>query len=208
MKKLPNDFYYASMPDNVLVNIASVRDYIAELSNHYPPPGQVFTMVGRDGSTITSSQPQTVLCFGNYALSEKTERNYDLARSVNEEVYKADEWPPYCREQLYILPVSFARELFEEWRGLSANLPHELHDVLITGILRRKLKRGDSNISGVRRTFGRNNMILQVEVLPRSSNNKLARFELDAEDRFKTTWRKWYQPIQYRFHILTQIPLS
>ena len=198
---MPDDFYYASLPDDVLVNINSVRDHIDSLSDHFPPPGKIFTVVARDGSTVTSSLEQNVYCFANYFESESPERNSSAERSVNFQSYKATKWPPYCDEGLYILPIAFAREIYEESRTMIATLPHELHDVLITGILRRKTKRGDSNISPA----NGGDMILRVKFLPRTSRNELYQFQIDAEDRFKTAWAKWYESVRYRYHILTQI---
>ena len=202
---LPDDFYFASLPDNVLVNIGSVKDYINSLTTHFPPPGNVFTVVARDGSTVTSSLPQTVYCFDNYFESETPERNQTYERSINVHSYTAAMWPPYCREGLYTLPVSFARELYMESRRMTATLSHELHDVLVTGILRRKTRRGDVNISPAGKAANGAGRILRVKFLPRSIPAKLALFELDAEDRFKTTWVEWYKSIRNRYHILTQV---
>jgi len=119
-------------------------------------------------------------------------------------------WPPYCREGLYMLPVSFARELYAESRRMSTTLPHELHDVLVTGILRRRTRRGDVNISSATKASNGEDMISRVKFLPRlaAAIGKLAQFELDAEDRFKTAWAKWYKTVRNRYHILTKITPS
>ena len=203
--KLPDDFYFASTTDDMLVNVATVRDVIAAQAFHFPPPGQVFTITAKDGSTVTSPLPLKVYCFEKYCESEAPERNLEFSRSISSSVYNAEQWPPYCGEGLYTLPITFARELFLESQIIDVEFPPELHDVLLTGILRRKTNRGDENIAKMTSDFIGRETVLRSDVLPRSSNAKLAKFELDAEEGLKKVWKDWYAKIRYRFHVLTPL---
>ena len=201
--KLPCDFYHASITDDVLVDVAAIRDYISSQAFHFVPvQDRVYTMIARDGSTVTASKPQKIYCFEKYVEKEEPLRDFQYWRSVSQLDYDAPFWPPYCSEGLYILPVSLARELYDEWRILNASLPPELHDVLVTGILRRKLNRGDDNISSSAEKL---QPLRRYKVLARSTSRRLASYELDAENQVKITWKKWYEKLRYRFHILTNV---
>ncbi|XP_076822858.1 uncharacterized protein LOC143469159 [Clavelina lepadiformis] len=200
---LPGDFHFASMVDDVILNLAVVRDTVATRAPPIAPPKWVVESKANDGSSVTSRQPQHVYCFEDYSVSETTERNLKFSRSVDMDTYQAMKWPPYCTEGLYVMPVALVRELYEVSRTTSLQLPAELHDVFVTGILRRKLNRGDDNVKSMTsKALGRPTL-LRSEVLPRSSEKRLAHYELEAEDTGRTTWTKWYAAIRYRFHIFS-----
>lgn len=201
---LPGDFYYASMTDDILLDIAAVRDHVSSQARHFIPiQDQVYTMIASDGTSVTSSKPQKVYCFEKYLEEEEPLRDPKYWRSVPILGYDAAAWPPYCSEGLYVLPVSLAQELFEESLCLNASLPHELHDVLITGILRRRMKRGDDNISSA---ITKRPSLRRFEVLSKSClSERLENFELIAEDDLQSAWKVWYKKIHSRFHIKTSM---
>ena len=187
--RLPGDFYYAAVSDKILVNIGVVRDRIDGESIRDPPTKLIHVATASDGSTITSSQPQFIYCFDKIVEPGDVNSTW-WSRLGSNQASNIGSWPPYCRDGLYMFPVSLAEELDAEWRRTNASLPDQSHDVLVTGILRRKLNRGDDNIVDATAKAP----VLRFNVLAQTSK---------PEKQLHSVWSRWYKAISKRYHIIT-----
>lgn len=188
--RLPGDFYYASVNEEVLVNIGKVRDRIDLESIRDPPTKLVHMATARDGSTVTSSQPQYIYCFDKIvepvSINSTAWSWLGLSWPRNIGI-----WPPYCREGLYIFPVSLAEELDAEWRRTNSSLPDQFHDILVTGILRRKLNRGDDNIIDATAEAS----VFRFDSVFQTDKPKFKQFHFTLENQFHAVWSDWYKSI-------------
>uniref|UniRef100_H2YFX8 Hexosyltransferase n=1 Tax=Ciona savignyi TaxID=51511 RepID=H2YFX8_CIOSA len=192
---LPWDFHVVFTSDDVMVNLPYVMDYIRSAYPTSLPPSSIIVTEVEGGGTIVTSQPQIMLCFGDYKESESTKRD-GSSGSVNMTLYSAMKWPPYCSGGLVAMPTTLAKDIFMTSRRTELQLPQNLYDVIITGILRRKLGRGDTNLLNTRKIFSE-----KFENLPINSGSKMTSLELQAEAQAEVTWQEWYSRMRYRSHI-------
>lgn len=198
---LPRDFIYASAPDDAVVNVELVRDYLDQRVTPVKPPARLFPIAQADGATLVSGQLQTLHCFGSFASDEQVERRLDRPRAVSAPLYQADRWPPYCGESLFAMPVQMAGDIGRVLRALpAAHLPPGLGDVLVTGIGRRLLERGDPNIAAA---TGAELGADPVKRFPAEGEKRSARFEKGEGEKAVMTWRALYGRLKSRYHIYT-----
>ena len=216
---LPGDFHAGFTMDDALVNIALIRDYIAEHAPPVEPPKKVIVTNSEDGSSIVTSLPQKMFCFDRYTYAEPVLRDVTKPRSASEDQYNVTKWPPYCGEGLYLMPVTLMHDIYEVSRVTELYLDPDLHDVFITGILRRKLGRGDANISTATMHEVNAMPVLRYSTLldDLSALKSKGKFRAIAADRnsedffekeFRDTWETWHDRIRTRVHIYTKTLLS
>nr|XP_002122218.1 uncharacterized protein LOC100179189 [Ciona intestinalis] len=179
---LPGDFYVALTDDDVIVNLPYVMDYVTAESPPVVPPASVIMTSIEGGGSIVSSQSQRMFCLDGYEESELTKR--DGHDSVNMSVYSSMKYPPYCPGELVVMPVSLAQDISNVARVTQPTLPHQLHQVFITGILRRKLNRGDDNIVAAGRQGG-----------------YCIKYHPSKVTDAKILWQSWYDGMRHRHHI-------
>ncbi|XP_076813954.1 beta-1,3-galactosyltransferase 1-like [Clavelina lepadiformis] len=129
---LPENWIYASIDDDIVINPSSFVDYFDQLIGKF---------TNTKGKVCFDDLPMA--CVYNYQSADPPSRNENSKWYMPPEKFPGYYWPVYCRGGMYTTSSKMVKDLFEKSRR-TAHL--YLDDVWITGFMRRKLNMGDYNI--------------------------------------------------------------
>jgi len=194
---LPGDFVHLTTRDDVIINIEALTDHLMGLMPAIKPPARIIVTRKRDGSVVVSSQPQDIICFSGFFPDAEVSRDpLKSHRAVDHDLYDVNKWPPFCDGALYAMPVTMVTDLYGISNAVNARLPPTLHDIYITGVLRRMLHRGDDNVV----------MAAKIPVsdwlidFSRQHGNLTSDPVVMAAVK---SWQSWYERLKLRPHIYT-----
>lgn len=145
---LPGDFFYASTLDYTLVNVPQVVKTVTSLVPVSAPYDHAVRFLTKTGASVISSQEQSVFCLERLYEDRTVVKQKFRSNRLFEHYYSADMWPPHCSSGLYLMPMALACDLYDTSRTTLDLLPPSTHNILISGVLRRKIQRADNNIVG------------------------------------------------------------
>jgi len=124
--------FYTSVDDDVIVNPLNLH----LLLRH---------MTSRDDESALRPcyEKLPLVCVYSYQPEDIPARNPNSKWYISYDLFGGEQWPPYCRGGLYLMPVLMTSQLYNISRTTSYM---HLDDVWITGIMRRRIGAGDTNI--------------------------------------------------------------
>jgi len=200
---LPNDFVVAFTSDDVIIDIGLLRDHVDKHLTTVKPPDRLFVANNGDGSSIVTNQRQSVYCFDKYREKDKVNRNANKEKFVSKSDYDDDFWPPHCQDGLYFMPVLLANDIHQTLLFLENSPKSRVPvEILITGIVRRLLGRGDENIQCSFEDVPNKNVVA-FKRFPDLSKSLVRVKEEDRvlELKIFELWSNWYEKLKGVFHV-------
>ena len=115
--------------------------------------------------------------------------------------YDDDFWPPHCQDGLYFMPVLLANDIHQTLLFLENSPKSRVPvEILITGIVRRLLGRGDENIQC---SFEDVPNVVAFKRFPDLSKSLVRVKEEDRvlELKIFELWSNWYEKLKGVFHV-------
>ena len=132
-KDLPINWFYTSIDDDIVVNLAKLAKYIDRL---------IIERINSSNGRINFPKIP-IVCIYSYQNLDLPNRETDSKWYMPTKDFPGRYWPTYCRGGAYTTTSYMAKRLFEVSRRTSRLY---LDDVWITGFMRLKVERTNDNI--------------------------------------------------------------
>uniref|UniRef100_H2Z2A9 Hexosyltransferase n=1 Tax=Ciona savignyi TaxID=51511 RepID=H2Z2A9_CIOSA len=132
---LPDRWFYSSADDDIALNMPDLVSFLDSLLPHY--------RVQSRHNKFDWFGDLPIVCVYSYQDCDIPARSLESKWMVPHSKYGVEQWPVYCRGGFYTTTSKMAARLFDVSRSTELLA---LDDVWITGLLRSKLKMGNSNI--------------------------------------------------------------
>jgi len=177
---LPSNYLYSSMDDDIAVHVSNTFRYLKN-------------SISLQNFTKTQSTDEVpIICMYSYQDKDKPSRNPSSKWYTPYTSWKDNFWPVYCRGGMYVMSLKMVKDLFVVSRAMPLL---SMDDVWITGIMRKKLGKGDGNILAA--PFSRRNDILLHQPVASEAvliehmwgNTKYGTMNIAKALRY--AWEKW-----------------
>lgn len=175
--------FYTSIDDDVIVNPLNLHLLLQHMTSY------------NDESVYRPCYEHLpIVCIYSYQQKDIPARNPKSKWYISYDLFGGEIWPPYCRGGLYLMPVSMTSALYNVSRTTSYM---HLDDVWITGIMRRRIGKGDTNIYAApysKRTdeelqYNTDSLLLNNTLMKHLWGN-IHDMNVNVEEEMKNEWEK------------------
>lgn len=163
------------------------------------PQNTVQIIKVNNSSSILSPVPQRIYCFGGVSNESQIRIDGWLGDPViTEEIGLEMQWPPYCLPGMFAGSAHIIKELH---KMASVTYDANVEPILfVTGILRRKLLRGDDNIVDAHPKKG----VIFNTFYEGKPKKKV--FDLHIARNFTKQWEEWAELLKWKTVVMSKYP--
>jgi len=179
-ENVPSNYLYSSADDDISLHVANTVKYLKSLNSL------------QDFQETHSTVDVPIICLYSYQARDIPARDPSSKWYISFDVWPEETWPPYCRGGLYTIQIDMLKELVAIAQTMSYL---HLDDVWITGLMRQKLMKGDSNIIpgpySVRTDGEFMKPLVKDDVIMNHMWGNIRGMPVDVPQALHTMWLSW-----------------